>query len=856
MVTSSSTSSAQAPSNEVHVRYNDQTITFNREWLNGGGVINVEDLIGVLKPKLRKFIEKVSDKVITLHRGENEVLGSETLISGLYNTENQALHVVVDETFLINLIVKVPGKELHFHNQRISSLNDVIAFTKREESLAQFITYNTSFLGDDKQALDQQHVATARESGTLNITLSSPNTIDTGSEIHKENLEKAFNVDYVDHDGMINKFLIYLNRKHKTWNNNTNHYVPYTTIFQSSGYGKSRLIKEVAKQIPTIYLCLRDITSTGYPPRTSAGADLFERVNKDLKEGEEWRFLYILQAIIECFNEELITCGCNTQKFWDKQMDASFCEKVWTKIQGRSKNWRNILESEVNNKCDFITKNNPSDNVRFLFCIDEARALISPSKGHNISPYRLFRRALRKVKWNGFFTLLLGTLSRISNFVPPKSLDPSHRDIDDLSLELFYPYFRLTTMDALHKNNSEDEHINLAKYGRPLYMSYLQSCPNDPQAINNLMNLLKRKLLGGANHFENSRKDISSLAILSSLIGLDISPQSQLASELVASHMATCLAVSEDREQLIIVYPSEPLLSEAAFELLSTSALSQILNQFSTLLKKGIVEPDPRGEIVARIILVLVANRLRSRNNRAENNIKEFLRELYNDNSLPSFNGISQELLDGTVAFTHFNTIDYIPEKKNLKQFYMRRCAFVMKRNNPGADICIPIKLTTEEYSVILIQIKNIKDHKFDDKYPASARSMFNYGYVFKNSDLEKYNKPCVCLYWQLGFHGPGHYAQDPGQITETRRLKTDNYQTLSLFWATSGFNHFKINDDRVSKILQDILASHISPFNAEWKVNNVDEGDNWEENEIKIMHPLGYNYEGYNYESENENNE
>ena len=31
-----------------------------------------------------------------------------------------------------------------------------------------------------------------------------------------------------------------------------------------------------------------------------------------------------------------------------------------------------------------------------------------------------------------------------------------------------------------------------------------------------------------------------------------------------------------------------------------------------------------------------------------------------------------------------------------------------MKRNHPGADICIPVKLTTNRYSFIIIQIKNI----------------------------------------------------------------------------------------------------------------------------------------------------
>jgi len=51
-------------------------------------------------------------------------------------------------------------------------------------------------------------------------------------------------------------------------------------------------------------------------------------VLKDLKEGEEWRFLYILQAIIQCFNEELAECENNAQTLWDRQMDASFCESM------------------------------------------------------------------------------------------------------------------------------------------------------------------------------------------------------------------------------------------------------------------------------------------------------------------------------------------------------------------------------------------------------------------------------------------------------------------------------------------------------------------------------------------------
>ena len=87
---------AQAPSNEIHVRYNDRFndrfITFKRSWLDDGGISTVDDLIDEIKRRLKNTIEKISDKVITLRRGENEVLNSETSISGLYT---EALRVEV-----------------------------------------------------------------------------------------------------------------------------------------------------------------------------------------------------------------------------------------------------------------------------------------------------------------------------------------------------------------------------------------------------------------------------------------------------------------------------------------------------------------------------------------------------------------------------------------------------------------------------------------------------------------------------------------------------------------------------------------------------------------------------------------
>jgi hypothetical protein len=48
--------------------------------------------------------------------------------------------------------------------------------------------------------------------------------------------------------------------------NPKNHVAPYTSVISSSMMGKSRLIKELAMEIPTIYICLcKDKDDSGYP---------------------------------------------------------------------------------------------------------------------------------------------------------------------------------------------------------------------------------------------------------------------------------------------------------------------------------------------------------------------------------------------------------------------------------------------------------------------------------------------------------------------------------------------------------------------------------------------------------------
>ena len=136
-----------------------------------------------------------------------------------------------------------------------------------------------------------------------------------------------------------------------------------------------------------------------------------------------------------------MSCDNDNEEFWNKQMDTDFCERIWNKIQSKSSDWKKIHHDELISSANFVTEDNNTDDVCFIFCIDEARVLISPNDEQSVSPFRFLRRALREIRWNGFFVLFLDTLSKISNFVPPKSADLSSWDTSDLPLKLFYPYF-------------------------------------------------------------------------------------------------------------------------------------------------------------------------------------------------------------------------------------------------------------------------------------------------------------------------------------------------------------------------------------------------------------------------------
>jgi len=185
------------------------------------------------------------------------------------------------------------------------------------------------------------------------------------------------------------------------------------------------------------------------------------------------------------------------------------------------------------------------------------------------------------------------------------------------------PFIDVTTFNTLTDNTLDNYYNCLFSNGRPCwkalkdaYCEGQRSESTDIYAWNKVIKLAKAKIQGGGELQEiimdenyEERKTLTSIAILASLCSVDISPSVHFASNLIGSHLGTCLAISQDRTKVLVCYPPEPLITEAVYEILN----NDILHRIAQTLGQGIVEPGKRGEIVGELILILTHQSLQTK---------------------------------------------------------------------------------------------------------------------------------------------------------------------------------------------------------------------------------------------------
>ncbi|CAG8675230.1 13584_t:CDS:2, partial [Ambispora leptoticha] len=475
-------------------------------------------------------------------------------------------------------------------------------------------------------------------------------------------LEKAFNVSFRDPVGYLR---VLCQRIHQVAD--TDDHFNYLAIIQSSGYGKTRAGCELAAEFPFVYVCFRENGSTGYSPATPKSMDMLRNIKEARNVDEaEVEALGWIRSIISTFHEK-------REEFCKKEPQERYQQALLKDQQQAIDFWNAVNANRKNEEL-------PQTREKIILFINEASALLSKKKDQGAvteknQAFRAVRRAL--LRYKTYITgLLIDTNSSVANLAPQIEHDPSARGSNR---KVHKPFIYLATMDCLSADISLNENgsgHDIIRFGRPLWGSQWQSA--------------------------------------------------DLAPDLVKSHMATLIHIDDDRKKHLITYPSEPVLAEAALEVLSENGVELgVLTELDAVNKSsGILDAGSQGELVVRLLFLSAWRRLICSERNRENNksdVLKFLEELF-ELKLPKEK--FSYLKDFEVGFTHFIGLTEKPDISTLKSIWDRRGAMHFKNNQEGSDLGLVIrhKADKERFGVLVAKNLAVKQNQMEETFVAGCQ--------------------------------------------------------------------------------------------------------------------------------------
>jgi hypothetical protein len=652
--------------------------------------------------------------------------------------------------------------ERKFGRQLTETIWDDVAFLKLVQRKRDAFIYRVGDKLGKEKVIDQEDIGEC--AGELyELLVSQDKQGSTKQDVFKfAPLEKQFAYKYEGnvHEELMEK----INLCHKLWviGKGIRWHSPYLSIVQSSGFGKSRACKEIATSIVdenwlTVYICCRDSESIGYPPQTQPAVEFFKKLLTASPEEAQrllgywikwliyFRFVFWLAFVSGSMDIETIVnnvtsmdMDCLLKKwkidsFTDVQYDHEKENKermaFWSLCFERSHD--HLMKRMFNFINSFAENGEMPEKIQemlkckhVLLVIDEARFLSNAafSTHSNVTLFRIFRAALKDIR-SGFFAVVVDTLSRIANFAPSRKLDPSLRYIekdDCMGKDLFHPFTAVTTMDALcDPNNNLDEAKYRFTLGRPLWKITLDYYIATESSVTSALDEL---ITFGGVCMPNDEGKIACIAVLT---GINISPLSTIANELVASHMATCLAIDSNRESLFMMYPVEPVLAEAAKHYIKHEyghrKLSKVFEPLQDCFRIGAIDRGHNGELIAKLLILLGMFQI-SEVGSVVSSCQCVLDALFgkdvmNNESLAhagdefSFNCFT-ELVRNSKYWVESDA------QHELASYFNRGVAIQLPRGHPGADLLLPIRRKSiceksgcdqYHYKYLLIQVKNYK---------------------------------------------------------------------------------------------------------------------------------------------------
>jgi hypothetical protein len=357
---------------------------------------------------------------------------------------------------------------------------------------------------------------------------------------------------------------------------------------------------------------------------------------------------------------------------------------------------------------------------------------------------------------------------------------------------------------------------------------YHDHLPNE----NELFEFAKQKLLDGESGL-NQGDGPRSLACLSVRFALEFNSDSRsrvVACKQVERHMRLCLAATTGFESLITLAGSEPLLAEAASQIMYNSVASPVrhLADHSDLY---CVDRGRRGELVAALVIMqardaAVMAQLPNLRRRWIS-VTDFMQALLPNDKYIELQGslptswragedrtFADTFNDYAMWFNHVIRVEKaeMMNDKYLWTFITRGAMILCAQNQNGVDIVLPLCLKTGQLSrktvsAILIQVKNSDKYGYDiDRMLFDGLCPFKVG-MFNDKSTPR---PVVRMVFSLSSSIPG--VRIP-EVRERSRTRHHDISTAFDIWC-AGLSSFKNIDGDINSY-QILLDRSLQPHDA-----------------------------------------
>jgi hypothetical protein len=650
-------------------------------------------------------------------------------------------------------------------------------------------------------------------SSSASTAVNASASVSAQSASQPDESTKAFTSQFINDNRVPERLFEHLNRAADPKNIN------YVALVQGSGHGKTRSIIETCRQyqLVSVYMCFRAMGSSGFPIRGHQVGNVLQRMNAG--EDAIGKLLSCILFAVESRLLKLEGSEAATFHFRPFGLDEAFGidESFWSDaMQCQHCNSHGPFTTDrLNHMLDRINSQYARQSLKFVFIWDEARALIyslgSANVAHDsVSAFRQLRRVIMKTPYDNTVSVFLDTSSMVTNFLPVLKDDQSSREFARTYLPPFIHVGQSPEALVTHASSSSSEassmHLTretqLALRGRALWFSYHRA----GRSLGYLVQTACGKF--NTESLESGVRDATSMAaacaITAAVAQMDIVPLSSLASDLVHSHLATLVAVSEDRREILVGYPSEPIVARAAVSLLSstTHQCERVLEEVARALSHGLTmtTAGAAGEFVSRMYLLLhrdiplgdmtvvvpketVEHYLSSLigSNRIDVPffllpIVSFIRHCFwivsveflsfpgNARSVP-FMQQNADCANATISFTHFTTLMDIHKLSIalLDESYHAGLALICPPNQKGADLIIPVRLHNGQFTAIFGQVKNYAKPPATSLAQPATVEILPSQFLADNHPLFAL-EPIMTLYHQVG-------VLEGGVTSQTRHL-------------------------------------------------------------------------------------